>query len=152
MIALLAAALALAPAPQDLSKVASISGMNGTCGKLVLAGEDVTARCQGKLLNPAYSNDYSSFLVIVGDEKLVSFYGQDHAAVGNSATLTVTKITTTLIGDEKPTPVMIDATGECSYTNPYAGPSHVECKATAGGKTYALSFVSDGKPPSVQRF
>jgi hypothetical protein len=112
----------------------------------------MTPRCEGRLLNPAYRNDHSSFLAVVRNEVLVSFYGEDHTATGDTATLTVTKITTTRIGDANPASVTIDATGECSYTNPYAGPSHVECRATGGGKSYALSFVSDGNPPLVQRF
>lgn len=143
-------AAALAWIPQDLSNVASLAVMDGACGKLVVAGEDATGRCEGKLINTAYRNDRSSFMAMIGNELIVSFYGEDHAATGDTASLTVTKVTITRIGENRPR--MTDATGACSYTNPYAGPSHVECKATAGGKTYALSFVSDGKPPSVQRF
>lgn len=154
--ALLPVALSLtAPAPaeaQDLSRIASIATMQGSCQKLILpGGGDQTAKCVGKILNVAYRDNRSSFRVAVGEALLVGFYGEDQAAVGDSATLVVSKVIVTLMGSNKTD--ALDATGECRYTNPYAGPGHVDCKATSkNGEVFELSFVSDGKPPSVQRF
>jgi hypothetical protein len=150
MILLLATALSLAPAAQDLSLLANMAGIDGTCKKLTVAGSDRTADCPTSLINIAYKNARSSFMVQVGDDSMVSFYGDDHAATGNTATLVLRSMTITRLGQTHARSV--PATGECTYTNPYAGPSHVECHATTAEGDYALSFVSDGKPPHVTHF
>ncbi|MES2444518.1 MAG: hypothetical protein V4574_16960 [Pseudomonadota bacterium] len=152
-LVLLPIALSVAPAPggQDLSRVASIATMQGSCTRLVVpGGGDQTSRCTGKLLNIAYRDNRSSFRVAMGDILLLGFYGDDQAAVGDSAVLVVRKIIITRLGSNKTD--TLDAVGECRYTNPYAGPSHVDCKASRPGEVYEFSFVSDGKPPAVTRF
>jgi hypothetical protein len=81
---------------------------------------------------------------------MVSFYGLDSKAVGDKAVLHVDTI---LVTPEGPAPVARRkrATGRCTYTNPYAGPSHIQCSAKAEGKSYEALFVSDGTPPNIIR-
>lgn len=135
---------------QDLSNVAALATMQGKCLRLVTPEGDLTGRCGDRIINTAYRDDHSSFMVMIGADTLISFWGEDHAAVDDRAVMAVRKITTTQTGHGKPTSQ--DADGQCSYTNPYAGPSHVDCTATVAGKTYAFSFVSNGQAPNVKRF
>ncbi|WP_294004560.1 hypothetical protein [Sphingomonas sp.] len=40
------------------------------------------------------------------------------------------------------------ARGTCTYTNLYAGPSHIDCTASTGKGPFSAAFLSDGKPPT----
>ena len=101
-----------------------------------------------QLINIAYVSGESSFMIAVGDGNMVSFFGRDSTAVGNAATIAISRITATF-GDDT---TSLSARGQCRYTNPYAGVSTVTCNATtARGLRYSLVFRSDGNPPTVQR-
>jgi hypothetical protein len=151
---LLPIALAVAPVAADrpdLSRIASTTTLQGTCQKLILpGGGDNTARCADKIAHIEYRDGRSSFRIAVAGNILIGFYGNEGAATGDTATLAVTKILVTppfAKGAD-----VLNAEGECRFTAPGAGPAHVECKATRPGEVYELSFASDGKPPTVERF
>jgi hypothetical protein len=150
-----AAAVQAPPSANPFDKVpmenlAAIAFMKGKCGRLVIAGRDRTARCQEAIVNDAWKNGRSSFIFSAKGWGMVSFYGVDSKAVGDEAVLHLDTILITLEG---PAPVarQIRATGRCTYTNPYTGPSRIHCAATAGGKRYEAAFVSDGTPPDIHR-
>jgi len=151
---LLPMALAMAPAAADrpdLSRIASTTTLQGTCQKLVLpGGGDNTARCAGKIAHIAYRDGRSSFRIAVAGSILIGFYGNEGTAIGDTATLAVTRILVTppfARGAD-----VLEAEGECRFTDPGAGPVHIECKATRPGEVYELLFASDGNPPTVERF
>lgn len=154
MSLLIPIALFMAPAAADrpdLSRVASTATMEGTCQKLVLpGGGDQTARCSDRIAHIAYRDGHSSFRIAVSKNLLIGFYGNENVAIGDTATLVVSKILITLPFGKGAN--VVDAEGECRYTNLDTGPSQVECKATRPGEVYELSFTSDGKPPTVERF
>jgi hypothetical protein len=142
--------VAVAPAgAQNLDNVAAIATMQGKCVRLVTPDGDLTVRCGRQIINTTYRDNHSSFMIPIDKDIVMSFWGEDHAAIDDRAVMTVRKITTAQTGHGKPMPQ--DADGQCSYTNPYAGPSHIDCTATVAGKTYAFSFVSDGQAPNVMR-
>jgi hypothetical protein len=153
IIGISAASLAQGPAdkPSPLNAIDTFSSLTGTCEKLMIAGKEATARCKGQVINTAYKNGRSNFVFTDGEEQIVSFLGEDHPAKGNEAVLTLTNVTVTRL-EEKPTPVSIKVRGTCTYTNPYSGPSRINCAAKGGGKRYGATFVSDGKPPQISRF
>jgi hypothetical protein len=141
-----------APPPQGVpSSLAALAFMDGSCSRLIVADTDRSAGCEAKLVNDIYRNSRSSFVFLVKDWGLVSFYGQDSKAVGDSAVLHVDTIIVTLTTGT-PHPRKMAGTGACSYTNPYKGPSYVTCSARAEGKSYEANFVSNGAPPDVTRF
>lgn len=147
IVASLAAGAAVSTARAQALGGMILAMVSGACDKLVLAGDDATGRCEGKVLNTAYPDNHSSFM-FVAEKTVVSFYGYDHLAKGDKAKLDVQKITVSEGGaptTSKP------AKGTCTYTNPYAGPSVIQCSAKSEGKTYAASFTSDGKPPQVNK-
>lgn len=143
-------ACASGAASQNLGNVANLATMTGRCTTLVMPEGDMTARCTGKLINTAYRDNHSNFMAVRDDAVVVSFFGTDHAASGDVAMLDVSRVTISRGAGRKSR--SIEAQGRCRYTNPFAGPSQVDCQATANGKIYRLSFLSDGNPPEVKYF
>lgn len=121
--------------------------MNGTCHKFIMNGEDVTEFCEGNIVNIAYSDGHSSFMFLLKDKALISFFGTDSRAIGNKATIKIEKLTINLLMGVPPTGAA--ASGLCTYSNPYAGPSLVECEALLNGHPFKATFVSDGNEPSI---
>lgn len=78
---------------------------------------------------------------------MISFYGLDSKAVGDRATLRIEKLTLNLMMGTPSTGG--PATGVCTYTNPYAGPSLIECSALSSGREFKATFVSDGNAPNI---
>ncbi len=136
-------------AASDDAKFPQVMTLSGTCLKLILGKRDATGQCKGVIVNAAYASGASSFMFVVADTAIVSFYGKDNKAVGDNAVINVDHVTVTAVGDPKAKPVTVSAEGQCTYTNPYAGPSHVDCSARAVGMDFTASFVSDGKPPAA---
>ena len=151
MMAFLAAGLMEASASAEgnlADRVDNIATLNGSCQSLVVANDNHNDVCGSRLINVAYVNGDSSFMIAVGDGNMVSFYGRDSSAVGNAATIAISRITASF-GDETTSDT---ARGQCRYTNPYAGMSTVTCSATTSrGLRYSLTFRSDGNPPQVER-
>lgn len=123
--------------------------MNGKCHKFTFAGAEATPLCEGKILNVTYPDGHSSFMFTLKDKALVSFYGLDARAIGDKATLRIQKLTLNLLMGTPSTGS--PASGECTYTNPYAGPSLVQCRATVGTRRFEATFVSDGNEPDLMK-
>src|SRR5262249_1643637 len=118
--------------------------------RLVVGGADLTSQCKPSLINNAYASGRSSFMFGLGEDKMVSFFGVDSAAVGDQATLTVDEIgVATGHSDGTAQRVAHKVRGSCTYTNPYAGRSRISCSADGRDGHYAVEFVSDGQPPEV---
>ena len=149
--AIILASLLAASAPSEQSvadRIDNIATLGGQCQSLVVANDNHNDVCGAQLINIAYVSGESSFMIAVGDGNMVSFFGRDSTAVGNAATIAISRITATF-GDDT---TSLSARGQCRYTNPYAGVSTVTCNATtARGLRYSLVFRSDGNPPTVQR-
>jgi hypothetical protein len=152
-LALALSALQTAAQARDpgLSSLHAIAIMNGTCKQLTIADKDASSGCEGKLTNTIYKTGRSGFTFLVGDLAVVTFSGADSAAKGNSATIHLDKVIFTLIGTGTD-PNVIRATGTCTYTNPYVGPSHVTCSASTKSGRFSAAFVSNGQPPDLQEF
>jgi hypothetical protein len=143
-----AACVAAVPAAAR-DPVANVAVLSGDCSKLVFADTNYSAICDHFIANIAYQSGHSSFQFAGVHRLALGFYGTDHEARGDESYIMVEKVD---FNDMKGGPsTMIDANGRCTYTNPYAGPSRVECSAVASGKTYAASFLSDGEPPAVRK-
>ena len=135
---------------QNLDNLASLAIMSGKCHKLVIGGADASAHCKPMVTNTAYRTGKSSFTFVAGESAIVGFFGADSRAERDKAVLKVEQITLNLMMGTPST--MAPATGTCTYTNPYAGPSLLQCSAISGGKTYSATFVSDGRAPELKRF
>ncbi|MDB5669713.1 MAG: hypothetical protein JWO25_672 [Alphaproteobacteria bacterium] len=151
LIAASTAALLAAPSPLAAKdEIATISVLTGECQKLVVGGVDQSSICAGRTANFAYRSGHSSFQFAGGDVVAIGFYGTDHEAQGDEAFITVERLSLNAMKGSPST--SIPASGKCSYTNPYAGPSRIQCSAISSGKVYSATFVSDGGEPAIQRF
>ena len=119
--------------------------LNGTCKLLMTPEGDQTHDCEPVLINMAFASGNSSFIVTIKDKGGITFRGKDSAAVGDTASLSVSTILIT--GTSFAPAIELKATGRCTYTNPNAGPVHVECSAKTDRGTYQLSYISDGVWP-----
>jgi hypothetical protein len=132
--------------------LAYLATMKGACSRLVMGGQDLSGACQPQILNQVYRSGRTGFTFVAGDKAIVSFsgMGQDQTHDNpDEANQPIDKVTFTQIGaDTKAEP----ATGVCSYTNPYKGPSTVKCVAKTARGEFSATFVSDGAEPAVTKF
>lgn len=135
----------------DMKNLAGIAILNGSCTQLTVGGKDATHACEGKITNTMYKTGRTGFIFMVGDLAVVTFSGADSPAKGDHASVRLDKIIFTLVGTGT-APNVIPATGSCSYTNPYAGPSRINCSASTKDGKFSGSFVSNGAEPDIQRF
>ena len=140
----------------DLPGLSSFAVMNGTCQRFIVAGEDLSEGCEGKVLNTMYeSTGRTGFAFLTRSGTSVTFSGVDTPAQGDQAHSILDRVIFTMDNKEtNPKAVksnVVEATGTCSYTNPYAGPSHINCSATTKNGSFSASFVSDGKAPDIER-
>ena len=136
---------------QGFDNLHAIAIMDGKCSSLVIADKPATHQCVGKITNSMYKTGRSGFIFTAGDVAVVTFSGADSPAKGDQANIRLDKVIFTLIGTGTP-PNVIAAKGTCTYTNPYAGPSRINCSATTEAGRFSGSFVSNGREPDIQRF
>lgn len=130
---------------EDLSAIAMLTG---SCEKLVMAGNDMSEHCHTNILQSIYKTGRTGFTIGIGDKgTVVTFSGIEGAKPDvNSQLQSVDKIIFNLNIEGVP-PSVTSATGSCSYSNPYLGPTTISCQATNGGEAYLLQFRTDGSEP-----
>jgi hypothetical protein len=151
LLPLTPAASAPAKSSGNLDNLAGLAMLNGTCSKLVVAGHDESEACVGKLSNTIYRTGRTGFVFVAGDTAVVTFSGMDTPVKGDVGSVRLDHVIFGLMGTGTD-PNSLTATGSCRYTNPYAGPSHVDCTASTKIGRFSASFVSDGEGPDMQRF
>lgn len=152
---MLSGILAVAPfsiaKAEDIKDLTAIVFLKGKCGNLMIADEEFSRGCQAKIMNTVYKSGRTGFTFFHGDFDLFTFSGVDNPAIGNRASVSLDRVLLAPGGKEEDQ-VRLLATGTCTYTNPYAGPSHVNCRAFTKLGTITASFVSDGQEPDITRF
>ncbi len=133
-------------AEQKKAQPIKLATMRGKCHKLLIPGADVTSICHSAIANFIYPTGKSSFQFVANDKASIGFFGTDSKAVNGKAILLVEKITFNLLMGAGPTSAT--ASGTCTYTNPYDGPSLVQCSARTEQGLFEATFVSDGSEPS----
>jgi hypothetical protein len=129
-----------------------LATMKGACSRLVLGGQDLSGACVPKIVNQVYRSGRTGFTFVAGEQTIVSFsgMGQDQTHDNpDQANQPIDKVTFTQPGSG---PAAEPATGVCSYTNPYKGPSTVKCVAKTARGEFSATFVSDGAEPSMMKF
>lgn len=141
-----AAALSMAPAPAQAQAAIKLEG---TCEKLVIAGQDLSASCKGTLGN-LVSRNRTSFDFAAGDGQTLSFSGNGAQQERTEETDPLQPINLVIPGRSgqagvSQTPTL--AIGACRFTTPEPGKTGILCEATTrDGKTYAGSFVAPSAP------
>lgn len=139
--------------PATAAPLSSIAMMNGRCTGLMFGGKDGSRVCGPKVVNTVYRDGRTGFTFVVGDIAVVTFSGSASQVkdTADIATQPLDKVIFTLTGTGTP-PNALKAAGVCTFSNPYAGVSTIDCTAHTSSGIFRASFVSDGKEPSIQEF
>ncbi|WP_114227210.1 MULTISPECIES: hypothetical protein [Sphingomonas] len=135
----------------DLTNLKAVAIMHGRCRSLVVAGKDASRACSSLVTNSMYRTGRGGFVFTAGDLAVVTFSGFDTGAQGDIAEIKLDHVIFSLIGTGTPRNT-VPATGTCTYTNPYAGPSHITCTALTKSGRFAATFLSNGQEPEFKRF
>jgi hypothetical protein len=151
LIGTIAATAATSSDAQGIKDLTNIVFLNGQCTELRIGSKDARSGCTGKIFNTIYRTGRTGFTFMMGEQAVVTFSGFGKPAVGNRGFSTLDRVLLKWTGSEGEREALL-ATGTCSFTNPYAGPSHIKCKAFTKRGTISASFVSDGKEPEIESF
>lgn len=126
----------------------TLATVNGTCERLVIGGRDVTAQCTGTLLNTSYATGRVGFYFVTRDGAALTFTGMGSSQIKPDPDTALQPVDGVIFGFDG----RFDrskAVGTCRFTNPYARPGTVNCRAETQDGVFAAEFVTDGKPPTV---
>ncbi|HEY4202775.1 MAG TPA: hypothetical protein VGM83_19665 [Devosiaceae bacterium] len=134
---------------QDRANLEDVASVTGTCDKLIMAGDDLSPTCSGQMIQSIYNTGRTGFTVMVGDKgKTATFTGMEGAKPDDNSQLQTVDRVIVNEGIKGSTPSTIAATGSCAYTNPYMGPTIVNCQAVGdNGDAFLLQFRTDGSEP-----
>lgn len=145
--ALLVAVTTTAPALS--AELTGMASLTGTCERIIMGGKDMSAHCDGKILQTTYDTGRTGFTVFVGQDGVaITMSGIEGAKPDENTQLqSLDRVILNLnIEGVAPTEETVD--GGCGYSNPYLGPMTISCQAvdTKGG-AYLLQFRTDGAEP-----
>lgn len=126
--------------PRQLSFMMSVSG---TCTNLMLSGEALD--CQGTLIHTEYDDGRLGFYFVAKapNKKIITFSGRGQEQRAPSENVRIQPIDGVILSDG-----IVNASGECLFENPYAGPAQIRCAAkSASGSEYFGQFLTDGAEP-----
>lgn len=127
--------------------------VRGDCDGLVVFGTDWSDACVDSLMNVVHNNGVLSLVFSASDRALVTFigHGRNQTTRGQQATLQIDGITVTPMRPGARA-AEFQATGSCSFGNPYGGAMRVHCEATTAEGRFLGTFITDGTRPTTQRF
>ncbi|SDN98765.1 hypothetical protein SAMN05216360_113123 [Methylobacterium phyllostachyos] len=116
--------------------------LEGTCEKLVIGTQDLSASCS-KVLTNAVSRNRTSFDFTTTDGQVISFSGNGAQQEATEETDPLQPINVVSIGkDAAPTL----AIGACRFSTPEPGRTAITCEASAAdGRAFAGTFVTATK-------
>ncbi len=116
--------------------------LEGTCEKLVIGTQDLSASCSPVLTN-AVSRNRTSFDFTTADGQTLSFSGNGAQQEATEETDPLQPINVVTIGkDAAPTL----AIGACRFSTPEQGRTAITCEASAAdGRPFAGTFVTAAK-------
>ena len=121
--------------------------IDGACVQLTSPTADLTKQCSGKLIKIVFPSDQSIFMVFYGKDAALTFGGPGKSLLSGMTSMTIDSLS--VDADRKHPATRFDATGGCSFSNPFSGPVRIECKAETAEGTYTFQFVTNGKQPRV---
>jgi hypothetical protein len=152
-LALLLAPLAVAPlalaAATGSARAQAAVKLEGTCSKLVIAGQDLSSTCSGTLMNTV-ARTRTSFDFASRDGQTLSFSGTGAQQERTEETDPLQPINLVIPGKKTQEGVVqnpVLAVGACTFTNPAPGKTEIACEANSTEKGhYAATFLTDTKP------
>ncbi|WEX76852.1 hypothetical protein PYH37_005201 [Sinorhizobium numidicum] len=118
-----------------------------------MAGDNLSDRCSGKIVQTIYSTGRTGFTVVIGDKGAVTFSGLEGAKPDADTQLQSLDRIILNLGIEGVPPSSKAVAGNCAYSNPYRGPTTVSCQGVdAANGAYLLQFRTDGSPPIMKDY
>ncbi|WP_375410800.1 hypothetical protein [uncultured Methylobacterium sp.] len=124
--------------------------LDGRCDRLVIAGQDLTAACQGTLTNGVDRNR-ASFEFATKDGRSLSFSGNGSQQERTEETDPLQPINLLIPGEKGAEGIVrnpVVAVGACSFKSPEPGKTAIVCEATASTGRFEGTFVTDAKDAS----
>ncbi len=144
--AVLCCAILAALAPAPLRAQDAPVKLTGRCERLVIDGQDITQTCNEQLVSFA-ARGRASFDFSARDGQFVSFsgVGAEVGAAGKPMPVTL------VVPGRKEKDAILRSpapgSGTCTLSTPEAGKTRIACEASAQGKTYGGTFVTDQPLP-----
>lgn len=132
----------------------SLAAMHGACTRLSGPGRDFSGLCGPTLINETFRSGRTGFTFLGGESAEFAFSGMGPRQVKLTPDKVFQPIDSLILTLNGPPPQSnrLPATGGCTYSNPYAGRSHVSCVAHTARGDFRAAFVSDGREPTIKRF
>lgn len=125
--------------------------LEGTCQRLVIAGQDATASCSPTLAN-SVERRRASFGFTAGDGQSLTFSGTGAQQERTEETDPLQPINLVVYGQKGSDGVVqntVPAVGACTFSTPSPGKTAITCEANSAGKgRFEGVFVTDTKPAS----
>lgn len=121
--------------------------LDGTCERLVIAGQDFSASCKNTLTN-GVSRNRISFDFSTGQGRALSFSGNGAQQDRTEETDPLQPINLVIPSETVPEGVVqgpLVAVGACRFSTPSAGKTAIVCEATSAKGRYEGTFVTDAK-------
>ncbi len=116
--------------------------LEGSCEKLIVNGQDLSASCSDVLMN-AVNRNRTSFDFSAKDGQTISFSGNGAQQEATEETDPLQPINLVMVGKDG-TPTL--AIGACRFSAPEPGRTAITCEAsTADGRAFAGTFVTAAK-------
>jgi hypothetical protein len=116
--------------------------LEGTCEKLVIGTEDLSAACGNVLVN-AVSRNRTSFDFSTADGRMLSFSGNGAQQEATEETDPLQPINAVILAKDGPPTLAI---GACRFSTPEPGRTAITCEANAAdGRPFAGTFVTAAK-------
>lgn len=147
----LAALGGVAWAKSDIEGLRGEIILTGTCTKFIVLGKDRSATCMGKFISNDFKDGRTDLYFATDQGTVVAFSTRVNAQVRPDDDTVVQPVDIIYLHVKQDTTPM-KAVGFCRYTNPYKGPSPIECEAYTASGTFGAAFISDGSAPTEKKF
>ncbi|KAB1072143.1 hypothetical protein [Methylobacterium planeticum] len=146
LLALVSAALA---ASAGAARAQAAVRLEGSCSRLVIAGQDLSGACAGTLMNTV-ARTRTSFDFAARDGQTLSFSGTGSQQERTEETDPLQPINLVIPGRKTPEGVVqnpVLAVGACRFTNPEPGKTEIACEANSAEKgAFAATFLTETRP------
>jgi hypothetical protein len=135
------------------SRLTGMAIMTGACQKLVIAGQDRSLECTGRLLNTDYDDHRTGFYFMLLNGGMITFSNRGDLEQRAGPDKRVSPVDLVMIGEYPSKKInSVAAKGRCKYGNPFKGPSLIECSADSELGHFEATFLSSGQKPEMRTF
>jgi len=152
MLAILTASAIASVSVEAKSQALTSYILSGECHSLTLAKYDFTQGCEPKLINIVHKDGRTGFYFTVRTGPVITFSGKaPQSKVGTDSAIQPIDRLIWNFGSGV-APIVMPATGECKFTNPFKGRAWIACRARTKDGESVGEFETNGARPTAQEF